>query len=148
PKFGGEIMCPEIYIDKKLIVDVPDKTGYYQTPDGKPLYINVDGIGAENTSQTIIVEAAELAGRPGARSEHGRRELQLSLVGTGAQKLRSPDPYRKEIGPMMEIVLKNRPIGRISRKKYKEKLEGLNLEGATKNYIQPHPRWQQGRGRR
>lgn len=141
-------MCPEVYINEKLIADVPDKSGQYTTVEGKPIYVNVDGIHSDNSAQTIIVEAEELAGRPGSRSENGRREIQLSQVGVGKQQLRSPQPEKGIIGPMMKVVLKDRPIGWASRNKYGEKAKGLSLEWGAARYIPPHPKWQQGHGRR
>lgn len=139
-------MCPEIYIDKKLIADVPDKTGHYKTLDGKPLYVNVDGIHSENSVQTVIVEAEELAGRPRAKSANGRREIQLSQVGIGMQQLRSPHPEKGIAGPVMKVVLKNQPISWSSRQKYGEVIKDIGNPKAR--YVQPHPRWQQGHGRR
>ena len=91
-------MSPKIWRNGDLIADVIDETGTHEMLDGKPIYINVDGIDAQKRKQLIIIEAEELG---------GRREFGLTLEGIGKSwDLKRGDGKQPELG----IVLNDRPI--------------------------------------
>jgi ribosomal protein S8 len=80
-------MSPEVYINDIEVANVPDETGDYKTHSGEPLSVEFD---PENPSR-IVIRAAQLAGKPGRRTENGRREFQLNKLGIGAQILPTPE---------------------------------------------------------
>ncbi|GEM_PF-2726107 len=134
-------MSPRIWRDGDLVADVVDETGMHEMLDGSPLYVNVDGIGAYNDWQPIIVEAKQLG---------GRRTVGLTQEGKG----RSSDPKRGDgMEPEVHVLLNDRPI-RISYRDqvWVERTATLASPRPGGYYIESkrtyhNPRWIRGRER-
>ena len=93
-------MSPEIRIGSKTIINVPDETALYETPSGKPLYVNTDLIDASTRSHKHkIVIVSDAVG--------GTRVLGLTHEGIG----RSDDPKRGDGKlPIVSVKLHSIPI--------------------------------------
>lgn len=133
-------MSPEIKIGKRTVINVPDETGMYETPKGKPLYVNTDLIGAENSKQRIIIVSDAVG---------GTRVLGLTHEGIG----RSDDPIRGDgRSPLVEIRLHDRPIraGYTRRSWHNSRSLGSPSGGYWEKYKEIHmnPRWVRGHGQR
>jgi len=136
-------MSPEIRNAKGgLIASVVDETGLYETVNGNPLYINVDGIDAYGNKQPLVLSSKEIG---------GRRVIGLTLEGLGDSADRKRGDGKS---PHITVVLLDRPI-RIS---YRDKvwherprtLAGPNGGGNYEMYKRTYrnPRWIKGhRGR-
>ena len=74
----------EMYINKKLIADIPDQTGVYETPVGQ-ISVDASGIYPGNEVQRLLLSGEILKGRPGASTESGQRVLDLSKHGISEQ---------------------------------------------------------------
>lgn len=98
-------MAPEIYINNKLMADVPDETGLHQALDGSPLYVDVSGIEARNSRQTITLEGPIVG---------GKRLIGLTQEGLGDSANRKRGDGKL---PHITVALLNRPI----RVSYKDK---------------------------
>lgn len=133
-------MSPEIRIDNKLIASVPDITGTYKTVNGQQLYVNVDGIHADNKVQIIILEGQEIG---------GKRVLGLTQEGIGkSDDLKRGDQH----SPVISIMLLDKPI-RISYKRREwvsSKSLGDPRGGQYREYKETYknPRWTRGHGQR
>lgn len=84
-------MAPEIYRvnkntgERKLIADVPDQSGVYETPSGK---ITIDASGVRpGRDRKMVLTGEMLKGREGARTENGRRIILLSERGISNQDI-------------------------------------------------------------
>ena len=126
-------MSPEIYIDGKLVADVPDETGMHQTLNGAPLYVNIDNINADAKRQRIILEAEDIG---------GKRELGLTLEGLGNSNDRRRGDKKS---PEISVRLLCRPIRVTYSKLYSNQYGGLwrGIRETHKN-----PRWVKGHGQR
>lgn len=91
-------MSPKIWANKKLIADVPDETGWHQTLEGSPLYVNVDLIDANKQQQRLILEANRIG---------GLRVIGLTLEGKGNSM-----NHRRGDGktPPISVELNEKPI--------------------------------------
>lgn len=126
-------MSPEIRIDGHLIADTPDETGWHKAINGGDIYIDVDGIGADNLLQNLTVISPLIAGRPGSSTERGERIVQLSPSGRGSQELPR--------GRMLKVVLKERPI-----RESTQHVSGIR-KGRT-NIVWRNPHWTRPNARR
>lgn len=68
-------MPPEIYIDRKLVANLPDQDGIHQTEIG-PISVNLSGINPDKKVQEIELEGEGI---------NGKRVIQLSKQGKGSQ---------------------------------------------------------------
>lgn len=90
-------MSPEITIDDKLIADVPDKNGLWDTRDGGKVLVNVDGIDPmRNGEQTINVQRL---GEGGKWIGMPMRKIGFTQDGEGTAKI-------KKGGDGLEPVIK------------------------------------------
>lgn len=126
-------MSPEIRINGELVASVPDETGIHQKLDGKPLYVNVDGIDSYARRQRIILEAEEIG---------GRRELGLTLEGVGNSNDRRRGDKKS---PEISVRLLNRPI-RVTYSKLISDIYGGLWRGPRETHR--NPRWVKGHGQR
>lgn len=91
-------MSPKIWINRNLVADVADETGWHQTLDGRPLYVNVDLIDAARQTQRLILEADRIG---------GLRIIGLTLDGKGnSQNHRRGDGKN----PLLSVELNEGPI--------------------------------------
>lgn len=100
-------MSPEIRKDGKLVADVPDETGLYRMLDGRPLYVDLNGIEARNRKQVLVL---------GGVAVGGRRLIGLTQAGKGSSSKTNKGGDGKS--PTLEVTLHDRPI-RISYSPYK-----------------------------
>ena len=133
-------MSPEIRIGTRTVIKVPDQTGMYETPKGKPLYVNTDLIDADSGHQKIIL-ASDAIG--------GVRVLGLTHEGVG----RSDDPLRGDgKSPLLEITLNDRPVrvGYTRIRWHESRSLGTPRGGYWTSYRELHknPRWVRGHGQR
>ncbi len=138
-------MSPEIRVNKNLIASVPDETGIYQTLSGKRLYVDVDGINANNRKQIVILEAEEIG---------GKRVVGLTLEGRGSSRNTRKGGDKKE--PTLDVILHDRPI----RVTYSPRARGTETLVKTAQGIayvdyelmgrvtRHNPRWTRGHGHR
>ena len=126
-------MSPDIRIDGRLIASVPDETGCYLTIDGKPLYVNVDGIDAYAKRQRIILEAEEIG---------GKRELGLTHEGIGNSSTRRGDKK----SPELDVRLLDRPIRVTYSERYTDVYADRVWRGERRTRY--NPRWIKGHGQR
>lgn len=118
-------MSPEIYIDNKLVADVPDETGLHQALDGSPLYVDVNGIDANSGRQILKIEGPAIG---------GKRIVGLTLEGKGNSNNSKKGGDGKS--PTLEVILHERPI-RITYKPLK--YLGWNYQNHEGTYY--NPRW-------
>lgn len=90
-------MSPKIWVGENLVADVIDQTGWHQTLDEKPLYVNVDLIDASKQQQRIILESERIG---------GIRIIGLNQEGRGNSKSRRGDKKH----PPIRVELQERPI--------------------------------------
>jgi len=127
-------MSPEIYVNNILIASVPDATGHYETINGETLEIEFD-VSPEKAGKRITVKTQQLAGKPGRRTQDGRRELELSRLGIGSQKLPKG---------LVSVEL-HEPIFS-SKRDRTERNRGIS--GSQRDSVSSAPVWIKGRGRR
>lgn len=126
-------MSPEIRIDKELLADVPDRTGWFETVEGDSLFVDVNGINARNRVQTLILQTRRLEGHEERRPPLVRRVIELNPDGRGKQVL----PH----GRTLTVMLHHRPIrGHAFAKVRHERWEFM------KRIHFSHPHWRKPRG--
>lgn len=91
-------MSPQIRINGELVADVPDETGLYQALDGNTLWIDLSGIEARNSRQTVILEGSTIG---------GQRIVGLTHEGKGNSSDRKRGDDKE---PTLEVILQDRPI--------------------------------------
>lgn len=127
-------MCPEIRVEGKLIADVPDETGMHQTLNGKPLYVNVDGIDANRQKQEIILSSKEIG---------GRRILGLTLEGIGSSSDRKRGDGKL---PQISVTLLSRPIRVTYSPLVPDAYAGYQIRDPRQTHKNPY--WIRGQGQR
>lgn len=135
-------MSPEIRINGKLIADVSDETGNYETLDGNVVMLSMEGIEARNKRQVVGIY---IPGVSGVGKNRLVRTVGLTQEGKGSSAKIKKGGDGQE--PVIDVTLHDRPI-RISYRDqvwvpHTRTLAGPNGGGYYREVIRTYhnPRW-------